>query len=162
MAIDRIDWHYDSAAEIYSRETGKTALFDAKAGRNELSDEDNGIICRRAGNHIGLFITWLAKNDLLETEEGDPDAAEKVKNEEMLGVDYLLDCTDGKFWDSDIKDCALEEVKDIYDAYLDLYVGWMRSNQYKVVSSWDGYHELEKLLDKKFGRRIERIKRKAQ
>ena len=161
MAIDRIDWHYDSAAEIFCRETGKTALFDAKAGRNELSDEDNDIIYRRAGNHIGLFIMWLVKNDLLDAEEGDPETAEKVRNEEMLGVDYLIDCIDGKLWESDIKEFAADAIEDIYNDYLNIYAGWYKHADYSTVSSWEDYRTLAALLDEKFGRKTAELKRKA-
>ena len=151
MAIDRIDWHYDSAAEQYCRETGKTK----PEGGDEIT------ICRRAGNHIGLFIMWLVKNDLLETEEGDPEAAEMVRNEELLGVDYLMDCIDGKLWDSDIKEFAAEAVEEIYNEYLDVYSAWIDGAEYSEVSSWADYRSLAALLDESFGGRIAKLKEKA-
>ena len=151
MAIDRIDWHYDSAAEVFRRETGKT----------EPDGSDENTICRRAGNHIGLFIMWLVKNDLLDAEEGDPDAAELVRNEEMLGVDYLMDCIDGKLWDSDIRGFAVQAVGDIYDDYLEIYSSWINGAEYSAVSSWEDYRSLAALLDEKFGERIAKLKEKA-
>ena len=151
MAIDRIDWHYDSAAEAFCRETGKS--------KPEAGDEIT--ICRRAGNHIGLFIMWLVKNDLLDAEEGDPEAAEMVRNEEMLGVDYLIDCIDGKLWDSDIKVFVADAIEDIYNDYLNVYAEWYKPADYSTVSSWADYRSLAALLDAKFGGKIAKLKRKA-
>ena len=151
MAIDRIDWHYDSAAELYCMETGK----------KELGAADEEIISKRAGNHIGLFIMWLVRNDLLETEEGDPEAAEMVGNEELLGVDYLMDCIDGKLWDSDIKQFAVQAIEDIYNEYLDIYSSWINGAEYSVVSTWADYRSLAGLLDERLGGRIAKLKEKA-
>ncbi len=94
MAIDRMDWHYDSVI------------------KNNLPENN-------AGTHIGMFLTWIIDNNLLgEFHTEDEDSLRyinKIKNRESCGVDFLIDMCDEKFWDEDLSEKGYEFVKDYYE-----------------------------------------------
>ena len=75
MAIDRIDWHADSAIE-------------------EGLDWDN------AGTHIGIYLAWIVQNNLVGEIHLEESAEELqlLKDRKITGRDYLIELCDEKAW----------------------------------------------------------------
>ncbi len=95
-SIDRYDWHFDSAAEIYCQKHGKSS--------DELSDEDYDEIALFAANHIGMFLVWIIDNHFEgeEHKEENAEALEAVRGRTMSGTEFLMNYCDGKFWKDDL------------------------------------------------------------
>ncbi len=141
MAIDRMDWHYESVEEL-------------------------GLPEENAGIHIGMFFTWLIDNDLLGEIHKDDDLAldyvKKIKNRELTGLDFLIDVCDEKFWDDDLNEEANEFVNDYYvedSEFVNGYAHYFEDydelfyeyeNTYFVENTWANYKKVKKLLDKRF------------
>jgi hypothetical protein len=62
MAIDRADWHWDSAEEGYREAHGITG---------DLTQDQINQIWLLAANHIGLFLQWIIDRGF-EGEDADP------------------------------------------------------------------------------------------
>lgn len=82
-SFDRMEYHFDEAHQRHITLKDK----DVEA----LTEEEELEIVRRAGTHIGFFLTWIIKHHfegsyLMDEEE----ALEAVRREEMLGVDFLM------------------------------------------------------------------------
>lgn len=105
MAIDRADWHWDSAEKLYRKTHNITG---------GLTEEQENEIWLLAGNHIGLFLRWVIDRGF-QGEDADPDSCDKVRNGLMSGAEYLMQWCDGKLWDEDIRDDILPFVKEYYD-----------------------------------------------
>lgn len=97
MAIDRADWHWDSAEELYRKNRNITG---------DLTDEQEEIIWLFAGNHIGLFLRWIIEHGF-EGEDVDEDECGKVRSGQMSGTarDCLSDAvkTFAKKTDENVK-----------------------------------------------------------
>ena len=70
MAIDRADWHWDSAEKLYRETHGITG---------ELTDEQENEIWLLAGDHIGMFLRWIIENGF-EGEAMSVPSLSSVKN----------------------------------------------------------------------------------
>lgn len=104
MAIDRADWHWESA-EQWFREKNSIA--------GELTQEQINQIWLLAANHIGLFLQWIIDCGF-EGEEANLDDFERVRKRQMTGTEYLLIDCDGKLWESDIREDIMPFVKAYY------------------------------------------------
>ena len=104
MAIDRADWHWDSAEEGYREAHGITG---------DLTQDQVNQIWLLAANHIGLFLQWIIDRGF-EGEDADPQDCARVRAREMSGAEYLMVDCDGKLWESDIRDDVLPFVMAYY------------------------------------------------
>ncbi len=147
MAFDRVDWHWDSASALYCRKHGISS--------DDLTQAQIREIDLYAANHIGLFLRWLIENDLVG-KGADRKCCEKVRNGQMSGAEYLLDCCDGKFWDADVKKDALAFVRFYYgeNAYLDDYTQCCTNETdkpvYGVLTGENDYLLLKQNIDRAF------------
>lgn len=156
MAIDRYDWHYDSAAEAYRERNGITG---------ELTEEQEEEICLYAADHIGLFLRWVIENGFEgkgEDEEIDEivqKGCEKVRNGEITGAEYLMNYCDGKFWDCDICDEIKPFVEEYYNSddknrpyqyFIDLVAAIGEENIYQIISGDTEYNALKPLIDRAY------------
>lgn len=143
MAIDRVDWHWDSAEKLYRENHDITA---------ELTEEQANEIGLLAGNHIGLFVRWLIEHDL-EGEDADEEDCLKVKSKQMTGTEYLMNDCDGKFWEEDVKDDVLPFVETYYESsdyfrdYAECCIDDEEKPLYGVISSEEDYLKLKKRID---------------
>lgn len=103
MAIDRADWHWETAEQEFRETNGITG---------ELTQEQINQIWLLAANHIGLFVQWIIDRGF-EGEDSDPEDCERVRSRQMTGTEYLMIDCDGKLWESDI----CEEVLPFVMAY---------------------------------------------
>lgn len=149
FAIDKIDYYYDEAFEAYckSRSISGTALTDAQMHEVNLC----------AGNHIGLFITWLVKHDLLSDEHKRNFGYENVKAGEMTGAEYLLMNCDAKLWSEDVKEPIPLFVKTYYERnYYQEYCNWVVSELHdlpmEVICTKEDYNSFEHILDEAYER----------
>ena len=81
MAIDRADWHWDSAEEAYRRKHRLTG---------ELTDQQVKDIWFLSANHIGLFLRWIIERGL-EGEEADEADAEYIEAAEEAGAEAIVE-----------------------------------------------------------------------
>lgn len=148
MAIDRYDWHYASSVEAYCEE--KTL------DQEQLSDADYEVIESRSAAHIGFFIAWLIKRDLIGYEDEPSPSIDRVRNEEMTGTQYLMGECDGKFWNVDVAPALHPYIDAFYEEYLSEY-GKLISEQfgktcYTFEFSWDYYRAIEPMIDRLYGK----------
>lgn len=143
MAIDKADWHWKSAAELYREKHGITGEFTQKQ-----ADE----IWLLASNHIGLFIKWLIDYNL-QGEDADIESCQKVRDGLMTGAEYLMSDLDGKFCEEDVNENVLEFVEQYYkNEYFNDYGATCPCNGHNVpcysfISDIDDYHALKKRID---------------
>lgn len=146
MAIDRADWHWDSAEKLYRETYG---IF------GELTETQEDEIWSLAANHIGLFIRWIIENRM-EGNDSDVEECEKVRNGQMSGTEYLLNDCDGKLWDEDIREDILPFIEFYYnsDGYYKDYSECCTDDYNKkcfgVTSSEDDYLRLRKKVDEAY------------
>ena len=151
MAIDRYDWHYDSAAEAYRERNNITG---------ELTEAQEEEICLYAADHIGLFLRWVIENGFEgKDDDVDHNGCELVRKGEITGAEYLMKYCDGKFWDCDICD----EIKPFVDEYYssddknrpyqyfdDLVEAIGEENIYQIISDDKEYNALKPLIDRAY------------
>lgn len=143
MAIDRADWHWESAEKLYRETNGITG---------ELTETQENDIWLLAANHIGLFLRWVIENGF-EGEGADEQACEMVREGRMTGAQYLMRYCDGKLWDEDIRSDILSFVTKYYDEqFFDDY-GLSCGNEdeelpcYSFISGDDDYMRLRQRID---------------
>lgn len=144
MAIDRFDWHYDSAAKAYRERNNITA---------ELTEEQADEVCLYAADHIGLFLRWVIENNF-EGEESDPEGCERVRAGEINGAQYLMEYCDGKFWDVDISDEIRAFVEWYYESDHNLYfkdLGKLSDYKiYETISRDAEFNAIKPLIDRAY------------
>lgn len=148
-SFDHADYYYEEALKNYCFQYNKKA--------SDLTDEDDDEIMRYAGNHIGFFLTWLIRRGHLgEMHKEDPDKlsdAEKVKNGEMLGVDFLMKYCDGRLLPEDMSDDILSFVIRFYEesyfkTYADFVITTLNDLPLEFTGTWEDYLAFEPTLDR--------------
>lgn len=145
--FDRIDAYEDEAHLKHS--------FLKDKDREEMTEEEDREIMRRAGTHIGFFLTWIIKHHFEgEYLEDEREALEAVRREEMLGVDFFIEYCDGKFSQSDVSKEIYPFVDTYYKKYFTLYKEWVTNSLHKAplefVGTWEDYHKFEHILDEAY------------
>lgn len=146
-SYDRMDNYYDAAYENF--------LFLYKKKPEEITEENEIQIQRMAANHIGFFMTWIIQHHFEgEIHEDELEALEKVRKEEMLGVDFFLDYCDGKLWISDFSNEILPFVGAYYEQYIHEYNVWVVNDlcdlPLEFVGTWEDYHRFEHIIDEAY------------
>jgi hypothetical protein len=144
MAIDRADWHWDSAEKKFRETNGITG------GLQEQIKQ----IWLLAADHIGLFVQWIIDRDF-EGEDADPEDCEKVRFRQMTGSEYLMINCDGKLCESDIREDVLPFVMVYYydesGEYLAHYKECCLNNDdkpcYGVITGEEDYERLKAKID---------------
>jgi len=149
VCFDRVDYYYEKALEVYCQLPGKN--------KDALTDEDQNEITRRAGNHIGLFLTWIIRRGFEgELHQEEAQALEEVRAGKLPGVDFFMEYCDGKFWDEDVCTEILPFVEDYYGGgrYWTDYIDWVLNDlcdlPMEFVGSWEDYLRFEPLLDRAY------------
>ena len=146
MAIDRADWHVETAEQEYREEYGITG---------QLTEEQIKEIWLLAANHIGLFMRWLIERGF-EGEEANTEDCLKVLKGDMTGAEYLMKNCDGKLWDEDVRADILPFVHSYYNCdgeceYLSDYIECCINDEdkllYRVFPNEDDYNDLKHCID---------------
>ena len=147
MAIDRADWHFESAEKLY-RETHSIT--------GELTEKQEEEISLLAAQHIGLFLRWIIERGF-EGDDSDKEECEKVRSGQLSGAEYLLKNCDGKLWDEDIREDILPFAESYYgngNDYLDDYYDCCTNDDdkplYGVKCSEADYLRLKDKIDKAY------------
>ena len=142
MAIDKADWHWDSAEKTYRKKHNITG---------ELTEEQIEKIWLYASNHIGLFIKWVINNNF---QGGDADAedCQKVRDGLMTGSEYLMYDLDGKLLEEDVNTDILEFVRQYYgNEYFNDYCETcpcdISCDLYDFISGINDYNALKVRID---------------
>lgn len=150
MCFDRVDYCYDKALKAY--------CDLEKKDPDALTDEERDEVVLRACNHIGFFLTWLIRRDLIgELHRERPQLLERVRSGALSGADFFLAECDGKFWDEDVCPEALPFVESYYGGgqYWKDYVDWVLNVlcdlPLEFVGSREDYLRFEPLLDRAYG-----------
>lgn len=140
--FDKVDYHFQDAYDIYLRK------FKCTDPNNEENIRKGQVY---AGTHIGMYMEWIIKHNL----EGDihkkssKESLQKVRNNEMNGIEFVLKECDGKLWDCDFNKEGLKFTENYYDDYLSEY-GYFATNvgkMYLVEYTRDNYEMLSKKID---------------
>lgn len=141
--FDKAKWQYDSAADIYCRQTGKAP--------EELTDEDCTVIWEYGANHIAFFLTWLIENDLLSSLHNEAAAdIGMVKSRQMTGFEYLERNCDMALSREDLSRKIVRFADHFYYDYCgeNGYCGYMENELHRVVLgtrfSWDDYDAVKR------------------
>jgi hypothetical protein len=98
MAIDKIDWHWDSVTDA-------------------TTDYEHW---ERAGAHIGYYLEWAFRRGFANTEiHGSTDEVENIFDSGVNGVQFLIDYCDTKFWDDDLNEEGQRFTSYAYDKYVE-------------------------------------------
>ncbi len=144
FTIDRIDYYYDKAFEVYCE------LKDIAP--DEATDEQRQEVYLYAGNHIGFFVAWVIKHDFIGDVHKDCDGVQKVKDETMTGTEFLIEYCDTKFWSEDVADSLIPFIEEYYKkSYFSDYIDWVLNElcdlPMEFIGTWEDYHEFEHVLD---------------
>lgn len=138
--IDRIDWHEEVVWESQTSENVE-----------DIDDETYQLFQQYAGNHIGLFLAWLANRNLLGSESSDysQEGMEQLQARQITGTDYLIDYCDTKFWSVDVAESLLPIIEEFYNDYLNLYTDCFAFDDqpYSRLFSWSDYNQLAPKID---------------
>ena len=146
--LDKADWYFENALTNY--------LHSYSLQKEELTQKDYREIYRWAANHIGFFVTWLIQHDAKEMMSPDEETVfQSVKNEQTLGVDYLLDWCDGKLGTIDITKDFQAFVNDYYEhQYMDDYSEFVVNDLYDLplefLGDWEDYHLFAPVIDQAY------------
>lgn len=151
MAIDRYDWHYDSALEAYLERNNIMGELDKIV--DELTEEQENEVCLYAADHIGLFLKWIIESEF-EGVESDPKGCELVRKGEINGAQYLMKYCDGKFWDVDVSDEIRPFVEWYYESDEHLYFNDLELlpdyKFYETISGDKEFNAIKPLIDKAY------------
>lgn len=145
--IDKAEFHYDDV------------LQDLRArGRDVLAEGNEAVAWRLAGNHIGIFVRWLAERDLLgEPHDGDDPDVGAMKRGIMSGAEYLLKHCDGALTGEDVSDEAFPFVDAYYTRYLEslpgIALGLGRDTLYFSTMEQD-YRVVKAIIDSEYARYV--------
>ena len=148
--FDRIDYYFEKALS--------NCEFLLKKKESELTEEDYREIKRYAGNHIGFFLTWIIQHNFegeIHKENREAmEAIEAVRREEMLGVYFLIDYCDEKFWGVDVSEEIYPFVSAYYEKYFSEYVNFVLNDlcdlPLEFIGTWEDYHDFEPVLDEAY------------
>lgn len=133
MAIDRMDWHSDSALE---------------QGLNEES----------AATHIGMYLAWIIEHELVGEFHLEESAAalQQLKDRQISGRDFLIELCDEKFWEEDLNPEGLaftqayyENDADYFNDYIEVLAQDLPS-LYHVENSWDNYERIAQRINQRY------------
>lgn len=134
MAIDRIDWHAESA-------------------------EKAGFPYENGGTHIGIYLTWIIHNHL-EGEDHTEESVEElelVRTRQMTGLDFLIQVCDEKFWEDDLNEEAIQFTQAYYESH-DYYKDYDATlvhpkgltETYAVANTWENYDLMAVVISQKY------------
>ncbi len=128
MAIDRIDWHWDSVTD-------------------DISEDEHW---ERAGAHIGYFIEWAYKKGLApdNSETNDVEEYQKVVNSEKNGIQFLIENCDTKFWEEDLNEQGQKFASFAYDMYLSNLEMILGHKPYTENYNQQDFQKVSEYLDK--------------
>lgn len=124
-----------------------------------LNFETDDLPNEAGATHIGMFIAWLIRHDLV-SENLQANAAaelEQVKSKKMTGREFLVDLCDCKLLDDDLSEDGNAFASWYYEAnYLDDYAqvfkvcGETMVEFCSVADTWKNYDQLSPVLAKRF------------
>ena len=148
--FDNANWHFDDSYNGYSKR------FDCE-GNKENENHIKAVITY-AATHIGMYMAWIIKHNL----EGDihkkysNEDLEKVRNEKMTGVEFLLKNCDGKLLSEDFNKEGIEFTICYYKYYLADYSDLVlcefdiEYSIYEIDDQWNNYKSVHDMLDKAY------------
>ena len=80
MAIDRADWHWESAEKLYREKNNIVG---------NLTNEQIKMIWLYSANHIALFLRWIIDRDMQGSGSNKEDC-DKVRNGQMSVLEYFF------------------------------------------------------------------------
>jgi hypothetical protein len=134
MAIDRIDWHGESA-------------------------EQAGFPYENGGTHIGIYLAWIINNQLEGEfhQEESVDELEQVRTRQITGRDFLINMCNEKFWEEDLNPQGFEFTQAYYEShqYLKDYDEILVNAQglidtYAVDDTWENYDLMATMISQKY------------
>lgn len=148
--LDRVDYHLGDAIKTYCNNQGRE-----KGLSDEEIEANMEEIQYYAGNHIGFFMTWIIKNHFEgEIHKAHSQAVEAVRNEKMLGMEFVLRYCGAAIKGEDFCDAIIPFVRSYYNEYMHDYVNWALNEfddfAYQIKGTWEDYYSFEAMLDEAY------------
>lgn len=155
MAIDRADWHCESAEKQFREMNGITG---------DMTTEQVNQVWLFSCDHIAQMVRWVIDRGF-EGEEADPEGCEMVRSGEMTPNEYLMEYCDGKFWESDVREDIMPFVDEYYngdskkgDVYLNDYVECCINDDDKIIygtiTNDEDYSRLKEIIDARYEKHV--------
>ena len=134
MAIDRIDWHGESAEQV-------------------------GFPYENGGTHIGIYLAWIINNQLEGEfhQEESANELEQLRTRQMTGRQFLINMCDEKFWEEDLNEQGFEFTHAYYEShqYFKDYDETLvdargLTDTYAVDDTWDNYDLMAVVISQKY------------
>ena len=127
MAIDRIDWHWDSVTDA-------------------TSDDEHW---EKAGAHIGYYIEWAFRKGFANPEiHGSTDEVEDILDSGVNGVQFLIDYCDTKFWNDDLNEEGKNFTSFAYEKYVQNFEKIVGHKLYEKKYNQQDLQAVSNYLDK--------------
>lgn len=124
---------------------------------NGASDFPSDLPAEAAATHIGVFLAWMIRNDLVSDLHKSESAESilKVKSGQMTGAQFLIEECDEKLFEEDLNEEGIGFARHYYDSslYFNAYGLELLEDEptiYHVRDSWENYDKVEKLIDNAF------------
>lgn len=148
VVFDKSDYYYEDALQVYCEVNEKEEA--------SLTDDDHEKIMKYACVHIAFYMTWIIRKgqlgDMHKEDPRDAADAEKVKNGEISGIDYLMKYCDGRLYPEDMTNEMAEFTAKFYEKnYWKVYVSFVTEElcdlPFEFEGGWEDYLEFEPVLD---------------
>lgn len=145
--FDNVNWHFDDAYNGYCKR------FNCEDNKENSENINAGLVY--AATHMGMYMAWIIKHNLEGSihNKYSKEDLEKVRNEQMTGVEFLLKNCDGKLWSEDFNQEGLEFTRAYYEYYLRDYSDLVlckfdiEYSIYEVEDKWTNYKSISDMLD---------------
>lgn len=143
---DKAKWQYDSALEYFCESN--------TISKDEISSKDTKMIWNLSSNHITMFVTWLAMNDLLSEmhyeDEKEVKFISSLKERNESGFTFFEKYFDLVLSTEDIA----SDVFSVIDAYYEKNYLKDYSSVCEPLTtpfSWEDYDKIERIISKSTG-----------
>lgn len=148
--FDNVNWHFNDAYNGYCKR------FNCEYNEENESYIQAGLAY--AASHMGMYMAWIIKHNLegdIHKKYSNKDL-EKVRNEKMTGVEFLLKNCGGKLLSEDFNKEGLEFTRGYYEYYLADYSDLVlcefdiEYNIYEIEDEWNNYKSVHLMLDEAY------------
>ena len=140
---------YDSFSADWSAGPKVKAAFEKQFPQcklNYVAFDNNGTLF----NRVRLEGKKIKADVVLGLDSYQIEDAQKLKNETIMGTDYLFKHLDEKLYSSDISDTLLPFISDFYEDYMDFCYTVLVDDIARTEFDWKIYHLVEEDIDEIF------------
>lgn len=115
-----------------------------------------------AANHMGIYITWMIKINLLSSVHAEIHSkqAESVLKNQMSGIDFIMECCGGRLTSEDFNKLGTAFTEYYYQKFLQDYFDYSKQTYHRAYGSSNTYLDfkaLELKIDTAFSHFISKV-----